>query len=261
MEEIIMFIILIGLAIAFIILFVLQIKTYDRHLKETKISILDIACAGSPLPETPEKIKIKNLSSQKFFTKAGADVEFDNYQKFYVRGWSMLLCGIKNGDILFAKPIGTTEIANLSPQHPKVLILKREGQSREEAIKRDDYAKNKIRRTWAALAFNEEQIMNKVEEIINSDIFQELKRKNLGNFLSNEDMKKDCLNNRIAKYRSEYPNCENISSKDNMVIISTTLRKVEGETDRKVFFSIHPARIVVAEAVYSFHKKEEILIS
>ena len=242
-------------ALLVIIIFIAQMILFIRHVRRTKISTLTTASAGSPIPQTPTDIKIQDLPLHNFRTDTGEQIDSTKYLKFWIRGWSMLLCGIRNEDILFAKPIESDKIAKLQFDQPKVLLLKREGQSLYEATNKGDDAKYKARRTWAILPFDEKKIIDKVDEIMQNEIFQRLRRDYPENFLSNEEMKKDCLNNRIAKYRNEYPNCETTLSKDNLVIISTTLRKVDGEN--KVFFSIHPARIIVAEAVYSFHKEED----
>ena len=252
---IIMLIFLACLAIVFIVLFAMQIRTYDKHLKEITISTLNIAAAGSAHPETPEKIKLKDLPLQKFHNRAGEPIDFKNILMFCVRGWSMLLCGIRNNDILFAKPVSETAIKHLSFDNPKVLVLKREGKSLKEAIEKDDYAKYKIRRAWAMLPFDEAQIMAKVNEIMQHATFKKLQREYPANFFSDEIMKAS-LADRIVNYEQEYPNCKKASSKDNVVIVSTTLRNIEGEKDRKVFFSIHPARIIVGQVIQSFHKKE-----
>ena len=253
-KEIIMLIIFACLAVAFIVLFVMQIRTYDKHLKEITISTLNVAAAGSAHPNTPEKIKVENLFSQKFCDKAGTPVDFNGYLKFWIKGWSMLLSGIKNDDILFAKPIPEAEIEHLSFDTPKVLVLKRDGKSRTQAIEKDDYAKYKVRRTWAILPFDEELITAKVDEIMRSDTFQQLQKDYPENFFSDEDMK-TFFAKRIANYKREYSSCEKTSSKDNAIILSTSLRRIEGEKDRKVIFSIHPARTIVAQAIHSFHKK------
>lgn len=233
------------------IIFFIQMILFILHLKRTKISTLPTACAGSPQPGTPTNIKIQDLPIHNFHTETGEQINFDDYEKFWIKGWSMLLCGIRNNDILFAKRISE---ADLFFDTPKVLVLKREGKSLAEAITKDDDAKYKVRRTWAMLLFNEAQIIAEVKKIMENKFFRDLKNDYPENFFSDEDMITD-LKSRIAKYKREYPNCEKASNKDNRVIISTTLRKIGKE--RKVFFSIHPARIIVAEAVHSFHKEED----
>lgn len=234
-----------------LILFITQIIIFLRHSE--KAVTVHVACAGSPTPGTPTKVAVLNPPTNDLQIEDSQEtIRLNDYQEFWVKGNSMLLCGIRNDDILFTRSIGLKKTEDLS-NLPKVLILKREGKSLEDAIANGDNSQYKARRTWAILPFNEEQIMAKVDEIMQNEIFQRLQRDYPENFLSNEEMKKDCLNNRIAKYCRQYPDCEKISSKDNLVIISTTLRKVDGEN--KVFFSIHPARIAVSEVMYTFHKK------
>ncbi len=242
-----------------LLIFIAQLILFFLHVKKSKISTLAIACAGSPQPETASNIRIEGLPIHKFHTETDERINSDEYLKFYVQGWSMLLCGIRNNDILFAKGILEAEIKRLSFDNPKVLILKREGKSLEEAIAKGDYAKYKVRRTWAMLPFDEAQIMAKVDEIMQSKIFLDLKTAHPENFLPDEEIKNDCRTKRIANYIHEYSNCEKTSSKDNLVIISTTLRKIGGES--KVFFSIHPARTIVGETIYAFHKEEETQVS
>ena len=224
-------------ALLVIAIFIAQMILFIRHIRRIKISTLTTASAGSPIPQTPTNIKIQDLPLHNFRTDTGEQIDSTKYLKFWIRGWSMLLCGIRNNDILLARPIEPDKLAELQFDQPKVLLLKREGQSLYEANIRGDEAKYKARRTWAILPFDEGQIMAKVDEIMQNEIFQRLRRDYPENSLSDEDMKNDCRNNRIAKYRNEYPNCETTSSKDNLVIISTPLRKVDGGG-----FSIHPAR-------------------
>ena len=242
-----------------IAIFITQMILFIFHLKRTKISTLLTACAGSPQPETPTNIKIQDLPAHNFLTETDEQINTDEYLKFWIKGWSMLLCGIRNNDILFAKRISEAELEYLSFDNPKVLVLKREGKSLEEALTKGDYAKYKVRRTWAILPFDEAKIMAKVDEIMQSKIFQNLKETHPENFLPDEEIKNDCHTKRIAKYKREYSNCEKTSCKDNLVIIATTLRKINGEN--KVFFSIHPARIIVGEAIYAFHKEEATQVS
>lgn len=242
-------------AIICLSLLILQIIILFRHSKMVKVTAVDVACAGSSTPGALKNVIVQNLSTRNFQTEVpNESINFDSYKKFWVKGNSMLLCGIENGDILFTRPIKPKKIKDLNGL-PKALVLKREGRSLTEAIAKDDYARYKIRRTWAILPFDEDLLLAKVDEILHNTTFQDLRAAYPENFLSNEEMKTDCREKRIGNYLRDYPNCKKDSSKDNLVIISTTLREENGKT--KVFFSIHPARIIVGEAVYTFHKKEE----
>lgn len=238
---------IISAVISGIVFFVLIIKFF-WHSEETKIEPVDVASAGSPIPQTPQQIMTSSASLNKLQT---CNEGLTDYRKFWIKGNSMLLCGIRNDDILLTETIDPTEISKLS--FPKALVLKREGRSLEEAIAKGDYAKYKVRRAWAVLPFDEEQIMAKVDEIMQSIAFQQLRRDYPKSFYSNEEMKTDCREKRIAKYIREYQNCKMESDDSHKIIISTTLREVKGES--KVFFSIHPVRTVVGKAVYTFHKE------
>mgnify|MGYP000790374457 FL=1 len=85
-----------------------------------------------------------------------------------------------------------------------------------------------------------------------SDSFKKLKNEHKDAFLSDEQMLEDFKTERIKKYMEQYPDSIDESNDNHVAIISTTLRASKGN---KVFFSIHPARIIVGEVVYSFHKQ------
>lgn len=238
----IIFIVFGGLLL-FLIPFVAR-KTNFRY----KIESVDVASAGSSIPQNPQQIMTSSSSLKRLQTYDAKT----HYRKFWIKGTSMLLCGIRNDDILFTEDVNL-DIINF--EQPKVLVLKREGDSLNKAIAKGDYANYKVRRTWAKLKFDEKKIMAEVEKIMGHDIFKQLQTNYPKSFYSKEQMLTDCRDNRIAKYEQEYPDCKNESDENNLVIISTTLRKVEGES--KVFFSIHPARIIVGKAVYTFHKEEK----
>ncbi len=239
-------------SIVFLVLVVKQIINFFYHSEGTKIEPVDVASAGSSIPQNPQQIMTSSASLNKLKT---GNKESRCYRKFWIKGWSMLLCGIRNDDILFTEEINPDTIDTLTFEQPIVLVLKREGKSLDKAIAKGDYAKYKVRRTWAMLPFDEEKIMAEVKKIMDGSTFKQLQTDYPKSFYSKEKMETDCRETRIKNYKAEYQDCEQQSSPNNLVIISTTLRKIEGES--KVFFSIHPARIIVGKAVYTFHKKEE----
>lgn len=219
-----------------------------RQLKFAQVATLQVACAGSPVPDTPCSVKVPNFYARTFPDRTGTPIDPDKFDKFWVKGTSMLLCGIKNNDILFTRQVGSSEKTSFSQPH--VLVLKRDRKALREAVSKNDLAQFKVRRTWKNVRIGQDNLEETLLRIMESSGFKELKNKHKEAFLSNEEMLEDFKKERITTYMRLYPDCEKESDSNHTAIISTTLRASKG---CKVFFSIHPARIIVGEVTHSFH--------
>lgn len=163
----------------------------------------------------------------------------------------MLLCGIQDNDILFVRSVDQPD--NL--ECPSVLVLKRDQQAIVDALSKKDKAKYKVRRTWAIVRIGEDNTEECVKQIMASDNFKKLQHKYPDAFLSNEDMLEDFKQERFTRYMKQYPNSNITSDINHIAIISTTFRTSK---NNKVFFSIHPARLIVGKVIYSFHKRASV---
>lgn len=251
-----MIILVILCAVAFVLLFVIQMFRFCKYLRCSESTTIPIACAGSPIPFTPRELNVQNYRALSFQDNASnfwSYVDLAQYQSFWVKGQSMLLCGINNDDILFVRPLNSVE--EVFFLKPRVLVLKRDTQASVEARSKNDFAEYKIRRTWDLVHVGKDDIEDHVRQIINNSCFQNLKKQYPEKFLSEEELLEDFRNERLTKYMKQYPNCKNEDDENYCAIISTTLRTSK---DDKVFFSIHPAKIIIGEVVYSIRKKEMI---
>lgn len=247
MEKLIFIGIIVVCLLGVLVILVKLIRGFNGQLKIAKVTAIKVASAGSVIADTPSEVKIQSLSSQKFYDNAGNLINPDEFDKFWVKGCSMLLCGIRDNDLLFTKPIS---LDNLSFTKPHVFVLRRDDHVRSEATFKNDLAEFKIRRTWAVVRVDVENIAACAREIILSQNFQDLKQNNSEAFLSEEDMLRDFVEERVSKYMNQYPTCIHEADENHIAIISTTLKASKGN---KVTFSIHPARIIVGEVMYSFH--------
>ncbi len=250
MSEIIFISIIIACLVTAIVVFVRMTTGLGKQFRISKTITVNIACAGSPVAYTPCTVRIQNLAAQIFSDKMGNPIKPDGYIPFIVRGTSMLLCGIQDNDILFTHPIDQPD--KISFECPSVLVLKRDQQALVDAVLKNDMAKYKVRRTWAIVRIGEDNIEERVQQIIASEGFKSLQQKYQYAFLSDEEMLEDFKRERITKYMKQYPNSKIQSDVNHIAIISTTLR---ASKDNKVFFSIHPVRIIVGKVIYSFHKQ------
>lgn len=242
-----MFFCIVAICLIGVILVLLAlIKKVDKQVKIIKPIKIKVATAGSVVANTPSDVKIQNFGNQEFCDNANNSINLDEFNKFWVKGSSMLLCGIKNNDLLLTKPI---KLDDLSFDKPHVFVLRRDHKVRSEAILKKDLAEFKIRRTWAVVRVGEKDVADCARQIIQSQNFQDLKQNHLKDFLSEEDMLSD-FNERIKKYMQQYPTCKNEADENHVAIISTTLK---ASKKNKVTFSIHPARVIEGEVIYSFH--------
>ena len=165
-------------------------------------------------------------------------------------GWSMMLCGINDNDLLFTKKVS---LDKLSFDQPHVFVLKRDECVRRKVALDNDMAEYKVRRGWNVVSLGEDNWEECIKKIIDTDKFRELKNKFPELFLSDEDMLEDFKNVRLNKYMEQYPNCRDKSDNNHTAIISTTLKASKGN---KVTFSLHPVRTLMGKVFYSYKMRD-----
>lgn len=227
-----------------LILLVILLFNFIIYIKQNKVRKFPVACAGSPRSHTPKNIQVLASSIQPEYV--GEDFSYENC--YIVKGNSMLLCGIKDGDLIVTAKIEENNIDSLT--FPTVLVLKRSKVVCKEAEAKKDYAGYKVRRTWGQLNFNLDQIKDYVEDIVKNKAFLELKTNNPNVYIEPERMIEDLLDIRVRQYRERHPNCDDPQDPSHKIVISTTMRTLG--YDNVVYFSIHPKNSVVGEVIRSF---------
>ncbi len=228
------------------LLFLAVLIAFAIRIHDGKGVVVCTAAAGDPHIVVPHALHVVNLNKKGFYDKDGGIIDYEMFQKYSAAGWSMLLAGIKDGDLLFVKPYDNSSSMNF----PCVVVIEREHFPLNDL----NTAHYKVRRSWAICRLDRNDIGEVLEQIINSDAFKELYEKNKDKncFLKEEDMKSDFFNNRLAKYVQDYPTCKNVKDSNNIAVISTTLDTKQNI----VHFSIHPYRCVKGEVKYSFGLQE-----
>ena len=244
--EIIYFGVIVICSITFIVIFSNLLKEFGKQLKLSQATSVKVSCAGSAVENAPREVKIQ-LRNRKFYDKNNQLLNPDDYGKFWVKGWSMLLCGIKDNDLLFTRDMQS--IDDISFECPHVYVLKRDDYVRNKVAEKNDLAEFKVRRTWGIVRIEKDDLIECARKIIATDFFSELRIQYPNFFLTDDEMLDDLKNERIKKYMDQYPNSANESDENNIAIISTTIKASKGN---KVTFSIHPARTIMGEVVYSY---------
>ncbi|MDY3069370.1 MAG: hypothetical protein SOR57_06900 [Parabacteroides sp.] len=193
------------------------------------------ASAGSGIEgKNKEEISISTEINH-FYSPEGKEINASDYDHYVASGNSMILCGIQDKDLLFVKKnFNVGQLIDL----PKILVIERHNAKPEEI-------QYKIRRTWKICSFadNLECVIN---ELLESASFRKLAETE--QCPDNDVLIDDFFEKRLIKYRSEYPDCDNVLSEYNRVVISTTLHTNINE----VRFSIHPLKDVRGVVEYSF---------
>lgn len=246
MEKIIYFGVIAICLMVFIVIFSKLLEEFGKQLKLARATSVKVSCAGSAVANAPREVKVQ-LHNRKFYDKNNHLLNPDDYGKFWVKGCSMLLCGINDNDLLFTREIHS--FGDMSFDRPHVYVLKRDDYVRDKVAEKNDLAEYKVRRTWRIVRIGKDDLIECARNIIASDFFADLRNQHPNNFLTDEEMLDDFKNERIKKYEEQYPNSAFESDENNIAIISTTIKASKGD---KVTFSIHPARTIVGEVVYSY---------
>lgn len=244
--KVIFFISIIVICLVVIVsLFLMILTDFTKQLKSARTTTVKVSCAGSAVENAPKEVQIQ-LDDRKFYDNNKQLVKPEEFEKFWVKGSSMLLCGIKNDDLLFTRKVSTE---NISFNRPHVYVLKREDYVCQKVAIENDLAEFKVCRAWAIVRIGKDDIEKTARNIIKTKFFKELQENNASFFLSEQDMLDDLVKTRLKKYKKQYPDCEEESDINNRAIISTTLKASKGN---KVTFSIHPTKTIVGEVIYSY---------
>lgn len=204
-------------------------------LRKAQTVIYPAASAGSGIAgKNKEEVSVSTAINN-FYSPDGEKINVSDYDHYVASGNSMILCGIHDKDLLFVKKnFNCSQLVDL----PKILVIERHNAKPEEI-------QYKIRRTWRICSFADD-FNGIINELLESAAFRKLaetKECPVNNVLI-----EDFFNNRLLKYREDYPDCDNVLSEYNRVVISTTLH-----TDiNEVRFSIHPLKDVKGVVTYSF---------
>lgn len=218
------------------------VRRYDERLKKT--TVCTTACAGSEHLNTPKEMGIVDLQNMNFCDENGNRLNLNEYDCVVACGKSMLLGGIEDEDLLLVKSVENA--GNL--QFPSVLIIKRDEFSKNNAIKYNDYAENKVRRSWSLCDMSKEKPVDVMKRCMQMDEYVKLSEKYADKFPTVDDLVKD-FERRVKIYLSNYNTCENVGDDNQMAVISTTY-----DTQKQiVHFSIHPVKDIKGEVHYSFH--------
>lgn len=232
-------------AILFSVLFITQIFNYISFSKTKKdVQSFAVASAGKIYAGTPKEIGILHLQKEKFILDETTP-KFEDLKKFVIRGSSMLLCGIKNNDIILVD----SNYNLIHTNFPCVYVLRRDDELLKDANKKNDYALFKVRRSWTICNIGEKNAMLEIiDKIMQTTEFISIKKQYTSAFQTPERLKED-FEKRLQTYREKYPHCSEDGDANNQVVISTTLNKAND----RVHFSIHPTRMIEGEVLYSFN--------
>ena len=193
------------------------------------------ASAGSGIEGKNKEEISMSTEINHFYSPEGKEINASDYDHYVASGNSMILCGIQDKDLLFVKKnFNASQLVDL----PKILVIERHNAKPEEI-------QYKIRRTWTTclVTDNLESIIN---ELLESSAFRKLAETE--QCPGNDVLIEDFFETRLRKYKEIYPDCTNVLSEYNRVVISTTLHTDMNE----VRFSIHPLKDVRGVVEYSF---------
>lgn len=237
--------IIIGLLAIFVLFSYQGVMFWKKVSVASHPFFVDIVAAGDVKKDTPQtRPLILDLDGSEQNAKLKTILESDNYIRFLVNGYSMLLANIHTNDIVLVDPAKKLKD---DCQCPCVVVLKRDEKALQRARKEKDYAEYKLRRAWIICSITD-NIDSKLEEILSSQDFLSLKDKHGEHFMTNAEMIEDFKEYRMQKYVNDYPNCNDVTSSFHRVVISTTLHAnpntQHSATYNKVTFSIHPLVLV-----------------
>ncbi len=168
MEKIIYFGVIAICLMVFIVIFSKLLEEFGKQLKLAQATSVKVSCAGSAVANAPREVKVQ-LHNRKFYDKNNHLLNPDDYGKFWVKGCSMLLCGINDNDLLFTREIHS--LGDMSFDRPHVYVLKRDDYVRDKVAEKKDLAEYKVRRTWRIVRIGKDDLIECARNIIASDFF------------------------------------------------------------------------------------------
>lgn len=239
-----------GLITAILLVSQVVVVSRQHRVSRKKAPLLNVACAGSVRPNAPDKKQVVNLQWDKLAPEDVPSNVKKNVEYFITAGRSMLLGGIENNDLVIVDLIKKSMELTL----PAIVVLKRDENAIAKALMVGDHAEYKIRRSWTKcnLGQSDEEILEMVQNIIQSDKFKELRSKDEEKFPAESDLIND-FKERLYCYRMEHTSCNNKNNDNYFALLSTTL----DTTQEKVHFSIHSYKMLVGK-VRSAYKISDI---
>ena len=195
---------------------------------------LSVGCAGTFEKGIPEKYDIGMLVH--CLDNEGGELDEKKYMKIIIRGSSMSLCGIDDGNIVAAEKVTSINASEL----PQVLVLERTAQKGE--------ARYKLRRAWKCCNVDWDNAMwwePVLKGIIASEEFQSVKNTEM--YDGDDVILADFRDKRLERFLSSHTDHRKME-----VIISTTLHTDE----KKIRFSIHPMDELRGKVKYVYDIKQ-----
>lgn len=229
------------------VLMILQwigVRNYNKKLANTVR--VGTVCAGSEHPNTPKEMGVADLKCIKFKDDEGNAINLDEYECKIACGWSMLLDGIDDEDLLLFKPVELEKINNL--RFPSILIIERDEFSKENAKRFNDFAEMKVRKSWSLCDMSKQNPVEVMKQCMKNEEYVDVSKQYEDMFPSDEKLISD-FEDRVERYMNKYPSCKTAGDNNQLAVISTTFDPQK----QRVHFSIHPVKDIKGEVYYSFH--------
>lgn len=230
-----------------IVLMILQwigVRNYNKKLANTVR--VGTVCAGSEHPNTPKEMGVADLNSINFKDDDGNAINLKEYECKIACGWSMLLDGIEDEDLLLVKPVELEKINEL--HFPSILIIERDTLSKQNAKRFNDFAEMKVRKSWALCDMSKQNPKVVMEQCMENKEYVDISSQYEDMFPSKEKLISD-FEDRVDRYMNKYPSCKDADDENRLAVISTTFDPQK----QRVHFSIHPVKDIKGEVYYSFH--------
>jgi len=225
-------------AALFVFLFVVTIKVRKKAYHDFNFSSYDVVCAGSyDHGYPPEKEESVSEVNNDFTNSSDRILKVEQFHRLIVKGNSMRLCKINDGDLVFVKKGFVSDDLDDSPM-PKILVVKRRNPLPGEA-------KYKLRRTWLQ-ANATDSFDDKFATLASLRGFSDLVNGNCSPGL--QSLIDNFIDNRVPKYFQDYPDARDPKSPFHKVIVSSTLDTESG----MIHFSIHPVQNILGEVAHVF---------
>lgn len=213
-----------------------------------------VACAGTEykdeaIDNQKAQIERNSIYTNFFVDNEGNRIDVNNYRPFIVKGNSMSLSGIYDGDLIL-----TSRNFKLDKGlfFPDIYVIKR-------FKKKGDVIDFKLRRGWkiiddiSKISESEEKTTFEdiLKDILSSPQFSKLKKMAEKAHIKEMDDKKmisDFFKTRLKEYKERYLKNGKYDAKAKSILISTTLHT----KDNEILFSIHPASNIIGKLKYCY---------
>lgn len=202
-----------------------------------------------------DRIK-KSIYSHTFMDKSGKPIKTSEYLAFVVKGWSMMLADILNGDLILCKKGFNPDTILNNRILPGIYVIR----CKKKPEQNINY---KLRRGWCIIRVlsshknNEQDYFTQVlETIMSSESFANLRTRATESMVvmpTNEELIRDFFDNRLTKYKEDYLSDEQYLPEHDSILISTTLHTDENT----IKFSIHPVSSIVGKMDLCYRMSEQ----